>query len=68
MCSGITWSGGRGGGATIEVTTARVTYLLGEDVLQREAEGGGQSADEPRHVKGQFGHGGQQHAADDGDE
>lgn len=52
----------------VRVTTVRVSYLLGEDVLQREAEGGGQSADESRHVKGQFGHRGQQHAADDGDE
>lgn len=45
-----------------------MSYLFGENVLQGEAEGGSQGADKSRDVKGQFGHRGQQHAADDGDE
>ena len=46
----------------------RVTHLFGEDVLQGEAEGGRQSADEPQHVEGELRGGGQQHPSDDGDE
>lgn len=59
---------GRTGGVTHAAGSVRGSYLFGEDVLQREAQGGSQGADQSRHIKGQFGHRGQQHAADDGDE
>lgn len=59
---------GHTGGVTHDAGSVRGSYLLGEDVLQREAQGCSQGADQSRHIKGQFGHRGQQHAADDGDE
>lgn len=43
-------------------------YLFGENVLKREAQRGCKGADQPPHVEGQLGDGGQQDAADDGDE
>ena len=49
-------------------THPSMTYLFGEDVLQREAERGSQSADESWNIKGQLSGGGQQHSSDDGDE
>lgn len=47
---------------------ARGVHLLGENVLQREAERGSQGADQARNVEGELGDGGQQHSSDDGDE
>lgn len=43
-------------------------YLFGENILQREAQGGSEGADEPPHVERQLSDCGQQDAADDGDE
>lgn len=47
---------------------ARRVHLFGENVLQREAERGSQSTDQPRDVEGELGDGGQQHPSNDGDE
>lgn len=43
-------------------------YLFGENILKREAQCGRKGADKPPHVERQLGDGGQQDAADDGDE
>lgn len=47
---------------------ARRFHLFGENVLQREAECGSQSTDQPWNVEGELGDCGQQHSSDDGDE
>ena len=41
---------------------------FGENILKREAQCGSKGTDKPPHVEGQLGDGGQQDAANDGDE
>lgn len=47
---------------------ARGYYLFGENVLQREAERGSQSTDQPGNIEGELGDRGEQHPSDNGDE